>query len=226
LRFIYKDQLNNGDLIYNRFNFSFINLLKRSRRDFLSRWGQTFEVDFYNTPYGGDFKARLFAAQAELYFPGFFKHHFLYTRLGYQESFQGIEMNTYIFRNRIAKPRGHSYPSNETFTSFSVNYALPLWYPDIAIGPLLNIQRIKANFFFDYGEGTGSIYYYKSNTNRVYTTDSGDTFQSIGVETTFDFNVMRFLPKFEIGLRSVYRFANGYNTSGMVFELVIGNIAF
>ncbi|HEX6227445.1 MAG TPA: hypothetical protein VFZ52_23675 [Chryseolinea sp.] len=226
LVYIYKDQLNNGDLIYNHFSFSFSNLLKRSRRDFLSSWGQALNIDFYNTPYEGDFEGRQLAARATFYFPGLFKHHFLYTRLAYQENFQGIETNTYIFSNKIAKPRGHSYPTDETFASFSANYALPLWYPDIAIGPLLNIQRIKANFFYDYGKGTGSTYYYKPSSTRVYSIATDATYQSIGVETTFDFNVMRFLPKFELGFRTTYRVANEYNTSGVVFEIVVGNIAF
>jgi hypothetical protein len=226
LVYIYKDQLDDGDLIYNHASFSFSNLLKRSRRDFLSPWGQTLDLDFYNTPYGGDFEAQQLAARTTFYFPGFFKHHFLYTRFGYQKNFQGIETDTYIFSNKIAKPRGHSYPTDETFTSFSVNYALPLWYPDIAIGPLLNVQRIKANFFYDYGQGTGTTYYYKPNSTRVYSIPTDATYQSLGVETTFDFNVMRFLPKFELGFRTTYRLANEYNSSGVVFELVIGNIAF
>lgn len=226
LRYIYKDQLNNGDLIFNQLSLSFSNLLKRSPRDFLSRWGQTLAINFYNTPLGGDFTAKLLAAQGTLYFPGIFKHHFLYGRVGYQENFQGIERNTYIFRNMIAKPRGHDYPTDEKFISVSANYALPLWYPDIALGPVLNIQRVKANFFYDYGEGTGNIFYYKPNSGLVYSAPTGDTYQSIGVETTFDFNVMRFLPKFELGFRSTYRFANIYNDSGVVFEIVIGNIAF
>lgn len=226
LQYIYKDQLNNGNLVFNHFTLSFSNLLKRSQRDFLSRWGQTLNVNFYSTPFGGDFKARLFAAQTSLYFPGFFKHHALYGRVGYQESYQGIETNTYIFRNMIAKPRGHSYPADETFFSLSANYALPLWYPDIALGPVLNIQRVKANFFFDYGEGTGNIFYYKPGSPFVYLSETGDTYRSIGVETTFDFNIMRFLPKFELGFRTTYRFENRYNNSGVVFEVVIGNIAF
>ena len=226
LRYIYKDQLNNGDLLYNNFTLSFSNLLKRSPRDFLSSWGQTLAVNYYHTPMGGDFKARMLAVQGSLYFPGLVKHHFLYGRVGYQESFQGIERNTYIFRNMIAKPRGHEYPTDKTFLSLSANYALPLWYPDIALGPVLNIQRVKANFFYDYGKGTGNIFYYKPNSNLVYSAPTGDTYQSVGVETTFDFNVMRFLPKFELGFRSTYRFENSYNSSGIVFEIVIGNIAF
>jgi hypothetical protein len=226
LQYIYKDQLNDGDLIYNRLTFSFSNLLKRSRRDFLSRWGQTLDVDFYNTPYGGDFKAQLLAARTAFYFPGFFKHHFFYARFAYQEIFQGVQPNTYIFRNRIAKPRGHSYPTDETFLSLSVNYAFPIWYPDIALGPVINIQRVKANVFYDYGEGTGNTFYYKPNSSNYYFTETDDSYNSIGIETTFDFNVMRFLPKFELGVRTTYRFANQYNSSGVVFELVIGNIAF
>ncbi len=226
LFYIYKDQLNDGDLLYNRVSFSFYNLLKRSRRDFLSRWGQTFDFELYNTPYGGDFEGRLWAAQSTLYFPGIFKHHYLYTRLAYQESLQGVETNLYTFRNQIPKPRGHSYPEDETFFSVSANYALPLWYPDIAIGPILNIQRIKANLFYDYGEGTGLQYFYNVNSNNAYASVNDEVYQSVGIETTFDFNVMRFLPKFELGFRSTYRFANAYNTSGLVFEFMIGNIGF
>ena len=226
LLFVYKDQLNDGDLLYNRFSFSIYNLLKRSRRDFLYRWGQTLDVDLYNTPYGGDFEGRLMAARATLYFPGFFKHHFLYTRFAYQESLQGVETNLYTFRNRIAKPRGHSYPDDETFYSLSVNYALPIWYPDIALGPILYIQRIKANCFYDFGQGTGSQYYYNPESNRAYFSTSDETYQSVGIETTFDFNVMRYFPKFELGFRTTYRFENSFNTSGVVFEFVIGNIGF
>ena len=157
LRYIYKDQLNDGDLVFNHFTFSFSNLLKRSPRDFLSRWGQTLAINYYNTPIGGDFKARLFAAQASLYFPGFFKHHFLYGRIGYQESFQGIERNTYIFRNMIAKPRGHDYPTDETFISISANYALPLWYPISRLGRAEH-PTSQSKILYDYGKGTGNIF--------------------------------------------------------------------
>ncbi len=226
LLFIYKDQLNNGDLLYNRFTFAFSNVLKRSYRDFLPRWGQTLNIDFYNTPYGGDFDGRLFAVRSAFYFPGIAKHHFLYARFAYQESLQGIEINQYTFRNRIAKPRGHSYPSDQEFLSLSANYALPLWYPDIALGPILNIQRVKANLFYDFGKGTGQEFYYSVNSDRAYRSTSDEIYQSVGVETTFDINVMRFLPKFELGFRSTYRFANSYNSNGLVFEFLIGNIGF
>lgn len=226
LVFLYKDQLNNGDLVYNRFNLSFYNLLKRSYRDFLYRWGQTLDFDLYNTPYSGDFNGRLFAVRSTLYFPGVARHHVLYTRFAYQESLQAIETNTYTFRNRIPKPRGHSYPDDGTFLSLSANYAMPVWYPDLAMGPILNIQRVKANFFYDYGKGTGKVYYYKPQSDRVYYSTNDQIYQSVGLETTFDFNVFRLLPKFELGVRTTYRFANDFNSSGMVVEFLVGNIGF
>lgn len=226
LLFVYKDQLNNGNLLYNRFTFSFRNLLKRSQRDFLNRWGQTFDVELFNMPYGGDFEGKLFAARSTLYFPGIFKHHFLYTRFAYQESLQGVDPNLYTFRNRIPKPRSHSYPADEKFFSFSANYALPLWYADIALGPILNVQRVKANLFYDFGKGTGRQYYYDPNSTNAYFSTSEELYQSLGVETTFDFNVMRFLPKFEAGFRTTYRFSNAYNSSGLVVEFLVGNIGF
>ena len=164
--------------------------------------------------------------RSTLYFPGVARHHVFYTRFGYQESLQEIETNTYTFRNRIPKPRGHSYPDDGTFLSLSANYVMPVWYPDLAIGPILNIQRIKTNFFYDYGKGTGKVYYYKPQSDRVYYSTNDQIYQSVGLETTFDFNVFRLLPKFELGVRTTYRVANDFNSSGMVVEFLVGNIGF
>lgn len=226
LAFIYKDQLNNGDLVYNHLTLSYYRLLKTSYRDFLYRWGQTFNFDMYSTPFTiEDFRGQLWAVRSTLYFPGFAKHHYLYGRAAYQESLQGFETNLYTFRNRIPKPRGYSYPTDEKFLSLSANYALPLWYPDIALGPVLNIQRVKANFFYDFGKGTGQQFYY-SNEGTIYVSLTDATYQSFGVETTFDFNVMRFLPKLELGFRTSYLTANRYSNSGVVFEILVGNIGF
>jgi hypothetical protein len=226
LLYVYKDQLSNGDLLYNKFSLTYSRLLKTSYRDFNYRWGQTLAAELYNTPGGGDFEGRLWAVRGTLYFPGIGRHHYLYARAAHQESQEGINTELYTFRNRIAKPRGYSYPNNEKFTTLSVNYALPLWYPDIALGPILNIQRIKLNLFYDYGEGTGMEYYYNPDSGRVYRSLTDATYESVGVETTFDFNFMRFLPRFELGFRTTYRKANIYNTSGTVLEFIIGSIGF
>ena len=101
-----------------------------------------------------------------------------------------------------------------------------MWYPDIALGPILNIQRLKANLFYDWGRGEGFQYYYDIKNGLVYQSPTNATYQSVGLEATVDFNIFRLLPRAEVGLRSTYRLENIYNSSGMVFEFFIGNIGF
>jgi hypothetical protein len=228
LAYIYPDQLNSGDLIYNRFYLSYYNLQKLSHRDFLYRWGQAAEFELYSTPYKGDFNGQLFAFRSIAYFPGIGKHHVLYARYNYQRAEQAVDVNLYQFRNRIFKPRGFSFPFDEQFYSVSLNYALPLWYPDIAFGPVLNVQRVKANLFYDYGQGVGTQYFYGvgENAGEVFSRPTDATYTSFGVEVTFDLNIMRLLPKVELGFRYINRQENQYNSAGNVFEFIIGNIGF
>lgn len=229
LSYNFINQASNGDLLYNRFSFSFSNLLKRSTRDINSKYGQSVAVEAYNTAFGGDFAGHLYVARGNFYFPGLFKHHSLYFRTGYQQRLSDFSLNTYSFRNRLAKPRGYSYPQDSKFYTISTNYTLPLWYPDVSIGPLLNVKRIKANLYYDYGNGEGIQYFYRFHSGQsatLYSINNDDRYHSIGGEVTFDINIMRFLPQFELGLRTSYIKANRFNNGGTVFEFVLGNIPF
>ncbi len=229
LFFGFNDRVSSGQLISNQFTISYSHSLKTSRRDFNPKWAQFLTFENYSTPYGGDLRGGLTAIRAALYFPGLFKHHSLYFRGGYQSSINSTDLNIYQFRNRIFKPRGYAYPRDNEFIMFSANYALPLVYPDLAIGPLLNIQRIKTNLFLDGGNGKGRSYFYQplnNNTTRVYFRDEAANYLSLGVELTFDVNVMRFLPQFELGVRATYITQNRFNNSGSVIEFLIGNIPF
>lgn len=227
LTYLYEDQLSSGDLVYNRFALSYYHLLKTSYRDFLYRWGQTLDFESYSTPYSGsDFNGNLWAVRSTLYFPGVGRHHYLYGRIGYQKSLQTTATNEYYFRNRIPKPRGYAYPIDATFTSLSVNYALPLWYPDVSLGPVLNIQRLRVNAFYDYGQGQGEQDYYNFQKGYYIPIETDATYQSVGLETTVDFNFMRFLPQFNLGVRTTYRTANVYENSGVMVEFLVGNIGF
>src|SRR5690606_19385552 len=98
------------------------------------------------------------------------------------------------------------------------NYTFPVWYPDIAIGPLLNIQRVKLNLFYDYGEGEGKEYYYNFGNGLVYVVDTGTRYQSTGAELTFDVNFFRTRPQFEVGVRATKLEENRFTTGGWVYE--------
>lgn len=213
---IFRDYADNGSLVYNNFTLTVDHLLKQSRRDINSRWGQRLILNIYNTPFGGDFSGRQFSGYGTLYLPGIGKHHSLwgygayqYTEISNARNNKG-KLDNYIFRNRIPTPRGFSFPRLEHFYTGSVNYTLPLWYPDIAVGPLLNFQRIRANAFLDYGYLTSDIIDYENE------------YVSTGIEIKVDFNIMRFYPQFDIGVR----FTKGLKPSVTDFEVLIGTFNF
>lgn len=205
----------NGNLLYNNLSLSFYRLLKQSRRDINSKWGQAAYLNYYSTPFGGDYEGGLLAFTGYLYFPGLAKHHSLHGYWAYQNTLVDIEFteafDDYLFRNRIPLPRGQSVNRFKEFYSMSVNYALPLWYPDLAAGPLVNIQRLRANFFLDYGFGQYRLY---SEANTSYL--------STGVEVKFDINVFRLLPQLDIG----FRYSYGISPTASKFEFLLGTLNF
>ncbi|HLZ16586.1 MAG TPA: hypothetical protein VKQ08_06075, partial [Cyclobacteriaceae bacterium] len=198
-------------------------LLKQSRRDINSKWGQEIFLNIYSTPYGGDYSGAQFSFYGVAFFPGLFKHHSLWGYWGYQNtrlanvyrdaSGKGIADNySYVFKNQVPVVRGIAVSRFANFYTMSGNYTLPVCYPDIAIGPLLNIQRIRANGFFDYGFGQGII-------NDPLLTQS---YMSAGIEVKLDVNVMRLLPQLDIG----FRYSKGLTPATSLFEVLIGTINF
>jgi hypothetical protein len=158
-----------------------------------------------------------------MYFPGFFKHHSIWGYWGYQKTQINqitvasggktlVYTNDYYFRNQLPLPRGQSVGRYQDFYSMSLNYTLPLWYPDIALGPVVNFQRLRANLFGDYGYGR--TVFKESSFSQTYTT--------VGAELKMDLNVMRFLPQFNIGVRYSY----GISPSVTRFEVLIGAFNF
>jgi len=204
-----------GTLLYNYLSFSGHRLLKTSHRDIVSRWGQAFNIRYYSTPYGGDFEGGVISAIGYLYLPGVAKHHSLNGYAAVQEMLNTLDIgesrNGYFFRNTVLVPRGLSVGRFKRFFSGAVNYLLPLWYPDIALGPVLNIQRFRLNVFADYAFGNGS---YFAQADRSYL--------SVGGELKADLNFFRFLPQLDLGIRYSY----GIQPSDQSIELVIGTFNF
>jgi hypothetical protein len=209
------DYASEGSLLYNSASLSGYRLMKRSRRDIYSKWGQVFNLQYYGTPFGGDFEGGVLSATGFMYFPGLFRHHSLNGYVAYQETMipEDLRINNYLFRNTIPFPRGiNDYVSrHRRFLSASLNYAFPLWYPDIAIGPVLNVQRVRMNLFGDVASAESAIFQY---TNSQYI--------SVGGELVFDINVLRFLPQLDLGVRYSY----GIDPSITKFELLIGTFNF
>lgn len=206
-----RNYVGNNNLVFNRFRFNAFRYFRQSSRDFLPKWGQAVNFDWYKTGFGSDLQGSLFAFYTQLYFPGFFKHHSIngywaYQRTLYTEDFR----SNYTFPNRIPVPRGQSISRAQHFYAMSVNYALPLWYPDINIGPLVNFQRLRMNAFVDYGFGNSPLF------------GSTQSYLTVGSEVKLDINILRFVPQLDIGFRVNY----GISPSVSTFEFLLGTINF
>ncbi len=242
-----QDELQNGDLLFNDLEISLFNLMKQSPRDINSRFGQFLIFKRLST-FSGDFQGATTGVRGGVFFPGLdavlpntFKNHSLFFRFGLQNRETGPETDIYAFRNVIFKPRGYSYPVEKEFVAIQSNYTLPLIYPDLSLGPFLNIKRVKANFFADYGQETTESFTFFAEDGSI--TVNGETFNfsrgdvfnsqtlennyfSYGIELTFDVNIMRFTPNIEIGARLVNQRANDFNTGGTSVEIIFGGVNF
>ncbi len=207
------DQISNGNLHFLEHRIQFSRQFKRSQRDLYSKWGQGFFLNYQHTPIGGDFSGKYLATELQLLFPGLFKLHSFRIKGGYQYQeiiTQGgaIREGTYLFPSYFFFPRGYSALTFQKFYHTNIDYALPLFYPDLAIGPILNIQRIKANVFTDIGYG------------QIF--DRDERFNSFGIELSADMNFFRFNQLIDLGVRiNVVPELNDVN-----LEFTISNLGF
>jgi hypothetical protein len=168
------------------YQISAFNQIKSVGRDMRPRWGQEISFEYKNTPLNGSDFGSIFTGEFSLLFPGFGRHHSLMILGGYQKKYPG----TYAFSDLLFYPRGYTNEFNDELKSISLNYKLPLLYPDLKIGSLLYFQRFKANLFYDYSKG-------KTNTIE-------SEYSSTGIELTSDLNVVRFLFPVDMGVRATY----------------------
>ncbi len=196
-----------NNLMATTFSLAYNRLLRQAKRDVQPRWGQTFSLYARNTPFGGALHANQLALQTRLYFPGFAKHHSVRVFGGVQ--FQGADDN-YVFGSPMFFPRGYGYQVSKRLTTGTVQYQLPLLYPDFAIGPLLYLQRVKLNVFVDGGH---ALLPTQAGTYR-------DRFYgSAGVDLSFDFNLLRFRQPLELGFRQIWTKEGRYYPEFLVLDI-------
>jgi len=180
-----------GILQTAEYSASFYSLLKQAHKDVTTKWGVSGFVIYRNTPTDIDFTGSLFAAEGKLYFPGLFKHHGFQVRANYQ--FQ--ETKDYFFQSPVFFPRGYNYEINEQFFNTSLEYKFPIWNADVHLGSIINFQRFKGKVFYDRGRG------FNQGKEKDY--------ESVGLELHTDFNVLRWIPLIEVGVRGTYRTEDG-----------------
>jgi len=168
--------------------------LQMNQKDLYPRFGQTISISYYNTPFGGNNLGSIFGSSVNIFLPGIFRHQGIGLYAGYQARREQY-VPSYSFADNIRYPRGYSGASDRDLYCVNVNYKFPLLYPDLSLGSVVYLKRIKLNLFYDWANGTNQGYI--------------NNYQSTGGELTADFHLLRFIAPLEMGIRTVFYPATG-----------------
>lgn len=94
----------------------------------------------------GNTRAHQLYAGSQLYLPGILSNHALVMGFNYQ---MRDTLRQYFFSNGFAMARGYMGLDYPRMWRTSINYHMPLFYPDAGIGNLVYFLRIRSNFFYD-----------------------------------------------------------------------------
>ena len=187
------------------YSFSAYRYIKQSGKDLYPRWGQYFTTTFRHSPFGKYNLGSITSVGVRFYFPGLILHHGIRIDVNHQVKKYG----QYAYSNQIVMPRGYMSVNDSALTCYAFNYKFPFVYPDISLGPIVYLKRLKANLFYDGGFGT--------------TRGKNHKLQSTGVEVTADMHVLRFIFPVEIGFRFGYLPIEKQYFSDFLFSVNLSN---
>ena len=165
-----------------------------SYRDIYPKFGQFVDVLYSFFPFDSEYFGDVLTLRSAVYLPGGIAGSGI--RLRYEMELQNAKLfNMY---NRTRPPRGYSGGYYDRVKYFSVDYTLPLCYPDFNIDGILYLKRIRGSIFYDYSM-VGSV----DNTNPLGIL-KWDHINSKGVELMADFHIFRIPYEISAGPRVIW----------------------
>ena len=137
--------------------------------------------------------------------PGLFRHHSLQIQL----------RNEWMRGANTELPRGYSRNNyyevfqtrpDETY-KIGTDYALPLFYPNWSLGPVMYIKRFQAKVFYDY---------------MIFKNTNIDALSSVGGELGMEVNFLRFFATFVPTLQYSYLIESGNTNIGFFLSTQYG----
>lgn len=171
-------------------------LLSQSYQDVFPNFGFAADLLYQHSPTGDIEFGNLTLGQAYLFLPGLMSNHGIRLFAGFQFKNEG---GSYSLQDKIRYPRGWQKINTTKAFSYSIDYKLPLFYPEWNLGSLVYIKRVKTSVFADFADLMGNV---RNNGNLFGTFKS--SISSYGIELTGDTNFLRFYAPFEVGTRVSY----------------------
>ena len=171
---------------------------RMAAQELLPRWGFQFRLRYMHMPFQPDNMGDLYSAHLTGYLPGLTRSHSLMLRAGWQ--YQDLSgKSLYSYYHFLETPRGHSVELKTQHQALlRADYAFPILTPDLSIGSLAYIRRIRANLFTDIG------------FNETKAGAAWDPIRySHGSDILFDWNALRLPYSLQTGVRLVYPVGKG-----------------
>ncbi len=175
----------------------FSNTFRTAYRDINPKWGQVIDLRLTTTPWDTKLYNNRSYVRTMFFFPGILPNHSLALKAGWENQGPARKL---LYRNSIPWPRG--FNSNivaEKLFSFSADYTMPLFYPDLAAGSFFYLKRIRGSLYYDYTRGE-SVHDYE---NRTFTAGA-ERYSSLGPELMADFYLLRLPFEMSAGIRAGY----------------------
>jgi hypothetical protein len=181
----------------------FSNYIVSALRDIFPKWAQTFDLNYSFAPFDKDIYGSAVYLKTSFYFPGLLPNNGIKIRFETEKQYPSV----FLYGSAISFPRGYTNILSTDLNFLSIDYAMPVAYPDFTISSLLYIKRIRTGLFYDYASGTGN-YYYDSGpggliTNSYY--NYTETFKSFGIELMTDFHILRIPFMMSGGVQSAWK---------------------
>jgi hypothetical protein len=139
-----KNVIENNAFKYMNAFLSFSNRSRQAKQHINPRWAQAFS---FNYRQGFNYyETKKIIGNASLSFPGLFVNH----SLVFTGALQVRDTLPDMFSNNYSFARGYEALNTRRMFKGAVNYHLPLFYPDLGIGNILFVQRVRANVFYDH----------------------------------------------------------------------------
>ncbi len=181
----------------------FTNYDRSAIRDIYPRWAQVIDFNYCFAPFDRLIYGSSVSLKTALYFPGLFANNGIRIRL--ETELQ--DPQKYLYENFSSLPRGYSNIISKKINFLSVDYVMPLAYPDFNIASLLYIKRIRTSLFYDYAFGPGnSMYTYGTNgLVPIYKTPQIESLNSFGFDLLADFHFLRIPYMISGGIQSAWK---------------------
>jgi len=202
-------------IITGRLYFS--NYDRSAIRDIYPKWAQILDFNYCFAPFDKAIYGSAVSLKTAFYFPGFFPNNGIKIRLETEKQ----DPEKYLYSNFSSLPRGYSDIISKEIQFVSVDYVLPLVYPDFNVASLLYLKRIRAGLFYDYAMGPGNSFYEYSANGLVplYDTAERESFKSFGVDLLADFHLLRIPFMISAGVQSAWKSLNQSPTVELLFNI-------